>query len=61
MIQELNDDIDLQCIDAEEFDVKGLIEPFDLGKGTCRFRIIRTKAARYLFMDIHIIILLHTC
>ncbi|MBO6084494.1 MAG: AMP-binding protein, partial [Candidatus Methanomethylophilaceae archaeon] len=56
MIQELNDDIDLQCIDAEEFDVKGLIEPFDLGKGTCRFRIIRTKAARYLFMDIHHIV-----
>lgn len=56
IVQEPNDDIDLQYIDTEEFDVGGLIEPFDLGKGSCRFRIIRTKTARYLFIDTHHIV-----
>ena len=56
IVQEPNVDIDLQYIDTEEFDVEGLIEPFDLDKGTCRIRIIRSKTARYLFMDIHHIV-----
>ena len=50
--------IDLETVEMEAgFDPCGLVRPFDLSKGACRFRIIRSDGALFLFMDFHHIVL----
>ena len=57
IIQEPADGVDVSIIEMDDgFDVKSLIEPFDLDKGPCRFRIIRTPSSNFLFMDFHHIV-----
>ena len=52
------DGIDLETVEmAEGFDPCGLVRPFDLGKGACRFRIVRSGGGLSLFMDIHHIVM----
>lgn len=50
-------DIDVKIIEAEDFDFRSLIRPFDLHKDImCRFYIIKSSEGNTLFFDIHHII-----
>jgi amino acid adenylation domain-containing protein/thioester reductase-like protein len=54
MKQEPIDDVDLEYLDMDDrFDPRALIRPFDLSKGSARFRIIRTQSSRYIFIEFH--------
>ena len=54
MVKEPAGELDIRRVDEEDgFDIGRYIEPFDLDKGVCRIRIIKTESSRFLFMDVH--------